>query len=351
MTRNETKRINVGGVAVGGGAPVSVQSMTNTKTDDIEATLAQISRLREAGCEIVRLAVPDMESARAIGKIKERAGLPIVADIHFDARLAVEAVSAGADKIRINPGNIGSDEKVRMVVNACRAAGVPIRVGVNSGSLARHILEKYGSPTPEAMAESACEHAAMLERFDFTDICISLKSSNVETTARAYRLAAERLQYPLHLGLTEAGTAYTGLVRSAVGMGSLLLDGIGDTIRVSLTDDPVEEIRAGIEILRACGLRTDGPRLISCPTCGRCRVDLIGLARQAEERLGSIHKNITVAVMGCAVNGPGEAREADYGIAGADGSGVLFKKGQVVGKAPEDGLIDALIELIESENT
>ncbi|MGI5935908.1 MAG: flavodoxin-dependent (E)-4-hydroxy-3-methylbut-2-enyl-diphosphate synthase [Oscillospiraceae bacterium] len=349
MTRADTRRINVGGVPIGGGAPVTVQSMCNTKTEDVPATLAQIERLREAGCDIVRLAVPNMEAARALGKIKEKAPLPIVADIHFDYRLAIEAVAAGADKIRINPGNIGSREKVKAVADACRAGNIPIRIGVNSGSLERELLAKYGAPTARAMAESARRHVELLNSFDFDDICLSLKASSVPLTVEANRLAAEEFPYPLHLGITEAGTAYNGLVQSAVGLGALLCQGIGDTIRVSLTADPVEEVKAGIAILKAAGLRKGGVRLISCPSCGRCGIDLIRTAEEVESLLAGYHRNITVAVMGCVVNGPGEAREADYGLAGGQGAGVLFKKGEVVGKVPSENLARALVELIKQD--
>ena len=349
MTRESTRRINVGPVPVGGGAAVSVQSMCNTKTADIAATLAQIERLRDCGCDIVRLAVPDMESAGALGEICRRSPLPVVADIHFDHRLALEAVRAGCAKIRINPGNIGGRDNVRAVARACAERGVPIRIGINSGSLEKRLLEKYGSPCAEAMVESAACHAEMLEDCGFHDICLSLKASDVETTVAAYRLAAQRFDYPLHIGVTEAGTAYNGLVRSAVGIGTLLCEGIGDTVRVSLTADPAEEVRAGIAILKAAGLR-GGVHVVSCPTCGRTQVDLISLANEVERRLGGCRRDITVAVMGCIVNGPGEAREADYGIAGGRGEGVLFRRGEIVGKVPENELADRLIQMIESEN-
>jgi (E)-4-hydroxy-3-methylbut-2-enyl-diphosphate synthase len=350
MTRAETRRIYVGGVPIGGGAPVTVQSMCNTKTEDVPATLAQIERLREAGCDIVRLAVPNMEAARSLGEIKEKAGLPIVADIHFDYRLAIEAAAAGADKIRINPGNIGSPEKVRAVADACRARNIPIRVGVNSGSLEKDLLLKYGAPTAKAMVESARRHIELLNSFDFDDICLSLKASSVPLTVEANLLAAREFPYPLHLGITEAGTAYSGLVQSAVGLGALLCQGIGDTIRVSLTADPVEEVRAGIAILKAAGLRKGGVRLISCPSCGRCGIDLIRTAEEVEAMLAGCPRDITVAVMGCVVNGPGEAREADYGLAGGQGVGVLFKKGRVVGKIPSEKLAQALVELIKQDD-
>ena len=347
--RENTKRIRVGAAAIGGGAGVSVQSMCNTRTSDVEATCAQIGRLAAAGCDIVRLAVPDMEAARAISAIKERTETPLVADIHFDYRLALEAAERGVDKIRINPGNIGSPERVAAVARECARRGIPIRIGVNGGSLERPLLEKYGHPTPEAMLESARGHIRLLNDCGFDDICLSLKASSPELTVAAYRLAAEELDYPLHLGVTETGTAYEGVIRSAVGIGTLLMEGIGDTIRVSLTADPVEEVRAGLAILRAAGLRRGGVRLVSCPTCGRTEIDLIRLAHEVEERLQGVERDITVAVMGCVVNGPGEAREADYGIAGGRGCGLLFKKGQILGKVSEESLCDALIELIESE--
>jgi (E)-4-hydroxy-3-methylbut-2-enyl-diphosphate synthase len=351
VDRTQTKRIMVGGVTVGGGAPVSVQSMCNTKTHDVEATLSQIGRLKAAGCYIVRLAVPDMEAARALGPICERAGVPIVADIHFDYRLALEAAAAGVQKIRINPGNIGKPENVKAVAGVCRAHNIPIRIGINGGSLEKRLLEQYGAPTAEAMVESARGHVELLNRFDFDDICLSLKASSVPLTVAAYRLAAQVFPYPLHLGVTEAGTSYHGTVQSAVGIGTLLMEGVGDTIRVSLTDDPVEEVRAGIAILKAAGLRGGGVRFVSCPSCGRCDYDLIGTAKAVEARLAGLPRDITVAVMGCAVNGPGEAREADYGCAGGKTCGILFKRGEIVGRVPADGLAAALCDLIESENT
>ena len=349
MKRENTKRIMVGGAAVGGGADVSVQSMCNTRTSDVEATCAQINALAAAGCDIVRLAVPDMAAAEAISAIKERVGVPLVADIHFDYRLALEAAARGIDKIRINPGNIGSHERVEAVAKACAARGIPIRIGVNGGSLEKPLLEKYGHPTPEAMLESAKGHIRLLNDCGFDDICLSLKASSPEMTVAAYRLAAEELPYPLHLGVTETGTAYEGIIRSAVGIGTLLMEGIGDTIRVSLTADPVEEVRAGIAILKAAGLRRGGVRLVSCPTCGRTEINLIALAQEVERRLAGVERDITVAVMGCVVNGPGEAREADYGIAGGRGCGLLFKKGEIIGRMSEERLCDALLELIESE--
>ena len=349
MTRNETKQIRVGGVPVGGGAPVTVQSMCNTKTSDVGATLAQIRALAEAGCDIVRVAVPDAAAAAALREICADSPLPVVADIHFDYRLAVAAAENGAAKIRINPGNIGGADRVAAVAEACGKHGVPIRIGVNSGSLEKSLLEKYGAPTAEAMAESAAAHAALLERCGFTDVCLSLKASSVPLTLAAYRLAAARFPYPLHLGVTEAGTLLQGTVQSSVGIGALLLEGIGDTLRVSLTADPVEEVRVGISILRACGLRSSGVRVVSCPTCGRTQIDLIAVANEVERRLAGCRRDITVAVMGCVVNGPGEAREADYGLAGGAGEAVLFRKGQIVCKVPEADMASALIKLIEQD--
>ena len=328
MERRKSKQVMAGGVAIGGGAPVTVQSMLNVPSTDIPGSVAQAVRLEQAGCQILRAAIPNKEAVALIPAIKKQIHIPLVADIHFDYKLALEAVAAGIDKIRINPGNIGEDSRVKAVADACRTHGIPIRIGVNSGSLEKHILAKYGAPTPEALCESAMYHVALLEKFDFTDIVISLKASSVDSTIRAYELMAERCPYPLHLGVTEAGTARMGLVKSAIGIGSLLQRGIGDTIRVSLTADPVEEIQAGQDILRALDLK-GGVRFVSCPTCGRTRIDLIGLANRVEEALKDCQKNITVAVMGCAVNGPGEAREADLGVAGGDGEGLLFKKGQI----------------------
>lgn len=347
--RNETKKIIVGGVQVGADADVSVQSMCNTKTHDVEATVAQIKQFRAAGCDIVRLAIPDMAAAEAISAIKEQVDMPIVADIHFDHRLALAVAERGVDKIRINPGNIGGAENVQKVVAACKARNIPIRIGVNAGSLEKRLIEKYGHPTPEAMVESARGHIELLNRFDFDDICLSMKASSVPLTVAAYRLASEEFSYPLHLGVTETGTAWNGTIQSAVGIGTLLCEGIGNTIRVSLTADPVEEVRAGIAILKAAGLR-QGIRLVSCPTCGRTQIDLIGLAHEVEKRIENIDRNITVAVMGCVVNGPGEAREADYGVAGGKDCGLLFKHGEVIGTYPYENLCDALIELIEKDS-
>ena len=342
-----TKQILVGNVPVGGGAPVSIQSMCSTKTHDVEATVDQILRLEEAGCEIIRVAVPDMAAAKAVGAIKSRIHIPLVTDIHFDYKLALECAAQGADKIRINPGNIGGEDRVKAVVEACRERHIPIRIGVNGGSLEKDLLKKYGGPTPEALVESALGHAALLEKFDFTDICISVKCSSVPVTMAAYRLLSERCPYPLHLGVTEAGTPSMGIIKSAMGIGGLLCLGIGDTLRVTLTADPVEEIYAAKKILRAAGLRQDGPNLIACPTCGRTNIDLIPMAEEVERRLSGCTKRITVAVMGCAVNGPGEASQADVGIAGGRGEGLLFRKGEILRKVPQDQLVDALIAEIE----
>ena len=342
-----TRQIFVGGVPMGGGAPVTIQSMTNTRTDDVAATVAQIRRLAAAGCQIVRVAVPDLAAAKAVGAIKEQIDIPLVVDIHFDYKLALECVAAGCDKVRINPGNIGGEDRVRQVADACRQKGIPIRIGVNGGSLEKPILAKYGGVTPEALVESAFGHIRLLEKFDFTDICVSLKSSSVPVTMAAYRLMSEKSDYPLHLGVTETGTPRMGILKSAVGIGGLLALGIGDTMRVSLSADPVEEVYAARDILKAAGVRKDGPELVACPTCGRTRIDLIGLANEVEERLKSVDKPITVAVMGCAVNGPGEASAADVGIAGGVGEGLLFRKGEIVKKVPQEALVDELFALIE----
>ncbi|MBD5132983.1 MAG: flavodoxin-dependent (E)-4-hydroxy-3-methylbut-2-enyl-diphosphate synthase [Clostridiales bacterium] len=343
-----TRQINVGGVPIGGGAPVSIQSMTNTPTHDVEATLSQIRALAAAGCDIVRVAVPDMSAAKAIGALKAGSPVPLVADIHFDYRLALEAAEQGIDKIRINPGNIGAPGRVEAVARACKERGIPIRVGVNGGSLEKELLAKYDGPTPEAMVESALGHIELLERYGFEDICVSLKASSVPATMRAYRLMAERYDYPLHLGVTEAGTREIGELKAAAGIGGLLALGIGDTLRVSLTADPVEEVYAAKRILKAIGLRREGPELIACPTCGRTQIDLIPMAKQVEELLKNVDKSITVAVMGCVVNGPGEASHADVGLAGGKGEGVLFKHGQIVAKVPEERLVPELMKLIET---
>ena len=332
---------------IGGGAKISVQSMLNKPAEDIEGSVAQAKELEAAGCEIIRAAVPNMEAVKLIAALKEAVSVPIVADIHFNYKLALESIAAGVDKIRINPGNIGDDSRVKAVADACNAKNIPIRIGVNSGSLEKHILAKYGHPTAEALCDSALYHASLLEKFDFTDIVLSMKSSDVRTMVKAYRLADERCDYPLHLGVTEAGTRRMGIIKSAVGIGSLLVDGIGDTIRVSLTDDPVEEVYAAKDILRSLGMGDKGVTFVSCPTCGRTKIDLISLANEVEKRLRNYSKEITVAVMGCIVNGPGEAKEADIGIAGGDGEGLIFKKGEIIAKVPEDQLIDRLIEEIE----
>ena len=343
-----TKQIMVGGVPIGGGAPVTIQSMTNTRTDDVEATLHQIRTLAAAGCEIIRVAVPDMAAAKAVGKIKEGSPIPVVVDIHFDYKLALEAIAAVADKVRINPGNIGGADHVKAVAQACARRGVPIRIGVNGGSLEKPLLAKYGGVCPEAMVESAFGHIRLLNQFDFDDICVSLKSSSVPMTMKAYQLMRQASDYPLHIGVTEAGTVRMGTLKSAVGIGGLLALGIGDTMRVSLSADPVEEVYAAKEILKAAGVRREGAELVSCPTCGRTRIDLIALANEVEERLKTVDKPITVAVMGCVVNGPGEASAADCGIAGGVGEGLLFKKGQIVKKVPQEQLVDELFALIET---
>ena len=348
-TREMTRELKVGSLRVGGSAPVTVQSMCNTKTWDVEATVRQIKELRAAGCEIVRVAVPDTRAALAIDKIKERTDVPLVADIHFDYKLALLCAERGIDKIRINPGNIGAEENVRAVAEACKARHIPIRIGVNAGSLEKRLLEKYGHPCPEAMVESAKGHVELLTRFGFEEICLSLKSSTVPLTVAAYRMAAEVFPYPLHLGVTETGTEWSGTIQSAVGIGTLLNEGIGSTIRVSLTADPVREVSAGIAILKAAGLRKGGVKFVSCPTCGRTEIDLIGLATRVEGMVRSLDRDITVAVMGCVVNGPGEAREADYGIAGGRDKGLLFKKGQVLGTYDYDQLCDRLMELIKND--
>ena len=347
--RDTVRKIKVGGVEIGGGAPVSVQTMCNTKTWDVEATVEQIKAMEAAGADIVRIAIPDMDSARAVSRIKEQVRVPLVADIHFDYRLALEVAERGIDKIRINPGNIGAQENVKAVAESCRRHGIPIRIGVNAGSLEPRLLEKYGHPCPETLVESAKGHAQLLEKYDFTDICISMKASSVPLTVAAYRLAAEVFPYPLHLGVTETGTEWNGTIQSAVGIGTLLCEGIGNTIRVSLTADPVREVSAGIAIVKAAGLRPGGVKFVSCPTCGRTEIDLISLAGQVEQRVKDMPRDITVAVMGCVVNGPGEAREADYGIAGGKGKGLIFKKGRVLGTYPYEELCDRLVELIEKD--
>lgn len=347
--RKQTKKIYVRGLEIGGGAPVSVQSMCNTKTWDVDSTVEQIKAMRAAGCDVVRVAIPDMRSAQSVDKIREQTDMPLVADIHFDYRLALAVAERGIDKIRINPGNIGGEENVKAVAEVCRRHNIPIRIGVNAGSLEKRLIGKYGHPCPEAMVESARGHVELLNRYDFDDICLSLKASSVPLTVASYRLASECFDYPLHLGITETGTEWNGTIQSAVGIGTLLNEGIGDTIRVSLTADPVREVSAGIAILKAAGARSGGVKFVSCPTCGRTEIDLISLATEVEKRVRSMPRDITVAVMGCVVNGPGEAREADYGIAGGRDKGIIFKKGKVLGTYPYERLCDALIELIEKD--
>ena len=347
MERRKSRKIKLGNTTLGGDSPVLVQSMLNVPSTNIDGSVAQAKALAAAGCQVIRFAIPDEAALDLIEPIKNAVDVPLVADIHFNYRLALSAAERGIDKIRINPGNIGSDDRVKAVADICREKQIPIRIGVNSGSLEKHILAKYGAPTPEAMVESAMYHAALLEKFDFNDIVISIKSSNVPTMIAAYEMAAQRCDYPLHLGVTEAGTERMGIIKSAAGIGSLLCHGIGDTIRVSLTDDPVKEVFAAMDILKAIGLKNDSPYLIACPTCGRTRIDLVGLAKQVEEKLRDVHKPIKVAVMGCVVNGPGEAREADIGIAGGDGEGLLFKKGQILRKVPEDQLLTELMKEID----
>ena len=348
MQRKITRQIHIGAVAIGGGAPVSVQSMTNTKTQDAQATVRQIEALAAAGCDIVRLAVPDKEAAANIGKIKAQTTVPLVADIHFDYRLALQAIEQGIDALRLNPGNIGGAENVRRVAEAAKARGIPIRIGVNAGSLDKRLLAKYGGVTAEALVESALEHVRLLEEQDFHDMKISLKAHDVPLTLAAYRLMSERCDYPLHLGITEAGTVRSGIIKSAVGIGALLAEGIGDTLRVSLTGDPIVEVRVAREILKSLGLRDYGPTLISCPTCGRTAIDLPSIAERVEERLSGIARPIQVAVMGCVVNGPGEARGADVGIAGGKGVGLVFRKGEIVRQVKEEELVEELFREIDS---
>jgi (E)-4-hydroxy-3-methylbut-2-enyl-diphosphate synthase len=343
----QSKRIKIGNTFMGGSEPVLVQSMLNIPADNIEDSVKQAVELEKAGCQVIRFAVPNEQALDLIEPIKNATTVPLVADIHFDYKLAIGAAERGIDKIRINPGNIGSEDRVKAVADICKQKGLPIRIGVNSGSLEKEILAKYGSPTPEAMVESALYHASLLEKFDFDDIVISIKSSNVNTMIKAYELAAEKCNYPLHLGVTEAGTERMGIIKSSIGIGSLLTHGIGDTIRVSLTDKPVKEVYAAFDILKAIGLKTDCPYLISCPTCGRTKIDLVGLANKVEEQLRDCKKTIKVAVMGCIVNGPGEAKEADIGVAGGDGCGLIFKKGEILRKVPEDKLLDELMKEIE----
>ena len=342
-----SRQMNIGGMTIGGGAAIAIQSMCNTRTEDVAATVAQILRLEQAGCEIVRVAVPTMEAARAIGQIKKAIHIPLVADIHFDYRLALQCAAEGVDKIRINPGNIGSQERVQAVAEACRRHHIPIRIGVNGGSLEKPLLEQYGGVTAQALVDSAMGHVRLLNDCGFDDICLSVKCSHVPTNMQAYTLLSRQTDYPLHLGVTEAGTPEMGVLKSAIGIGGLLCQGIGDTIRVSLTADPVEEVVAAKRILQAIDMRRSGPNLISCPTCGRTKYDMIPIVREVERRLRDCTKPITVAVMGCAVNGPGEARNADVGIAGGDGEGLLFRKGEILYKVPQEQLVDALMAEIE----
>lgn len=348
IQRKKTKSIKIGNIYIGGDAPITVQSMTNTDTRNVEATLGQIRALRTAGCDIVRLAVPDMAAADALYDITRGVNMPMVADIHFDYRLALKAIENGVAKLRINPGNIGSREKVEILAKACLEKGIPIRIGVNSGSLEKDILEKYAGPTPEALVESALRHVAILDEVNFHDVVISIKSSNVERTIKAYRLLSQQTDLPLHIGVTEAGTLWRGTIKSAVGIGTLLAEGIGDTLRVSLTGDPIEEIKVGREILKAVGHLKEGIEFVSCPTCGRTQIDLIGIANEVERRLEGSKKEIKVAVMGCVVNGPGEAKDADIGIAGGKGVGLIFKKGIIVRQVKEDELVEALLVEIET---
>ncbi len=343
----DVRRVKIGSVHIGGGEKIAVQSMTTAYTADVEKTVAQIKALEAAGCDIVRVAIPDEESARAVYDIKNQIGIPLVADIHFDWRLALTCMERGIDKIRINPGNIGGEDRAKAVCQEAKRRNIPIRIGVNGGSLEKEILEKYGEATPEAMVESALGHVKILEKYDFYDTVISIKSSDVKKTIEAYRLAREKLVYPLHIGVTEAGTYKSGIIKSAIGIGSLLADGIGETIRVSLTDDPVKEVEAGRLILKSLGLMDGGVEVVSCPTCARCKIDLIPIAKRVNEALENCSKNLKVAVMGCVVNGPGEAKDADIGIAGGDGCAVLFKKGEILGKIPEDKIVEILLSEIE----
>ena len=348
FTNKTTKRIKVGEISIGGGSPITVQSMLNVPAHDIEGNVRQALELQNAGCDILRVAVPDVETIKTVEALKNTIKIPLVADIHFDYKLAIESVYAGVDKVRINPGNIGDEANVKKVANVCREHDVPIRIGVNSGSLQKEILAKYGSPTPQAIVESGLYHIKLLQKFDFDDIVLSLKSSNTKRMFDSYSLAAQTCKYPLHLGVTEAGTKEVGILKSAAGIGGLLLSGIGDTIRISLTDNPVEEVVAARKLLKSIGIRNDGIKFVSCPTCGRTAIDLISIAKETEKRLSNVNKDITVAVMGCVVNGPGEAKNADIGIAGGNGCGVLFKKGEIVYKnIPEEKLLDTLISEIE----
>ncbi len=348
MERRFTRTVKAGNVEIGSGSKITVQSMLNVLAHDIEGNVAQAVELEKAGCEIVRLTVPDIEAVKTLYAVKNAVKIPVVADIHFDYKCALESVAAGVDKIRINPGNIGSDDRIKAVADACRQKNIPIRIGVNSGSLEKDLLKKYGHVTPEALCESALRHASLLEKFDFNDIVISIKSSDVPTMVAAYRLVAQQCDYPLHLGVTEAGTRHMGMLKSAAGIGALLLDGIGDTIRVSLTADPVSEVAAGFDILKAVGIKKDCPQIVSCPTCGRTKIDLISLAEKVERELANVHKPIKVAVMGCAVNGPGEAKEADIGVAGGDGYGLIFKHGEILKKVPESEIVEELLKEIDN---
>ena len=345
--RKMTREVRVGDVKIGGNNPISVQSMTNTDTRDVEKTVAQIKRLEEVGCDIVRGGGVDMDAAKSISKIKEQVNIPIIADIHFDYRLALEAIEQGVDGIRINPGNIGSIERVKAVVEKCKERDLKIRIGVNGGSLEKELLKKYGSPTAEALVESAMGHIKILEDLDFHNIVISLKSSDIYTAVEAYELMSQKVDYPLHIGITEAGGVRAGTIKSSIGIGSLLLKGIGDTMRISLTGDPVEEVKVGKDILRSLNLLNDKIKIVSCPTCGRCNIDLINIANEVENKIQDLDKNMTVAIMGCVVNGPGEAREADIGIAGGKGQGILFKKGEIVRKIPADKLVEELLDEID----
>lgn len=347
INRRKTNNVIVGGVGIGSSYPISIQSMLNVPAENIKESIEQAKRLESAGCDIIRAAVPTKKDVNLIYELKQNISIPVVADIHFDYKIAIDCVSAGVDKVRINPGNIGSEDKIKAVVKACRSKNIPIRIGVNSGSLEKEILKKYKAPTAEALCESALYHASLLEKFDYNNIVLSMKSSDVKTTIDAYELVSQKCDYPLHLGVTEAGTKHMGIIKSSCGIGSLLLHGIGDTIRVSLTDDPVEEIYAAKDLLKAIEIRNNGVSFVSCPTCGRTKIDLISLAKEVEDRLKNCDKNIKVAVMGCVVNGPGEAREADIGIAGGNSEGLIFKKGEIIRKVPENKLVSSLMEEIE----
>lgn len=348
--RRRSREVSVGSLKIGGDNPISIQSMTNTDTRDAKTTIEQIKKLEEVGCDVVRIAVPDMEAAKNIGEIKKNVNIPVIADIHFDHRLALEAIDQGIDGVRINPGNIGSIEKVKMVVNKCKEKNLKIRIGVNGGSLEKELLEKYGSPTSEALVESALRHVKILEDLDFYNIVISLKSSDIYKTIEAYELISKKVDYPLHIGITESGSVKKGTIKSSIGVGALLIKGIGDTVRISLTGDPTEEVMVGKEILRSLGLLNDKIKVISCPTCGRCNIDLISVVNEVEEKINKINKDMTVAIMGCAVNGPGEAKEADIGIAGGKGEGLLFKKGEIIRKIKGDNLVEELLNEIHKFN-